>query len=86
MEMMACIVGMESISEPSDIHIISDSQYVIGCATLGWKRKKNKDLWERYDKIRNFHKNVTFEWTKGHADDPLNELCDKLAQDASKWA
>ena len=34
MEILACIVGMESIYEPEDITIITDSQYVIGCATL----------------------------------------------------
>ena len=84
MEMMACILGMEAIKEPSVINIITDSQYVIGCATKGWKRKKNVELWKRFDKAMNFHKEVTFTWTKGHADDKYNIRCDKLAVEASQ--
>ena len=84
MEILACIIGMESISEPEDIIIVTDSQYVIGCATLGWKRKKNVELWERFDKAISFHKSVKFEWVKGHSDDPYNIRCDKLAVKASQ--
>lgn len=83
MEMMACIVGLESISEPSQVKVISDSQYVIGCATLGWKRKKNVDLWERFDKAMSKHQ-VTFDWVKGHNTDKYNNECDKIAQEASR--
>ena len=32
----------------------------------------------------NFHKSVTFKWTKGHSDDPYNNRCDKLAVKASQ--
>ena len=84
MEILACIIGMESISEPEDITIITDSQYVIGCATLGWKRKKNIELWKRFDKAMNFHKSVKFEWVKGHSDNPYNIRCDKLAVKATQ--
>ena len=84
MEILACIIGMESISEPEDIIIVTDSQYVIGCATLGWKRKKNVELWERFDKAISFHKSVKFEWVKGHSDNPYNIRCDKLAVKASQ--
>lgn len=84
MEMMACIVGLEAINEPSVINIITDSQYVIGCAAKGWKRKKNIKLWKRFDKAINFHKEVFFTWTKGHASDQYNIRCDKLAVIASQ--
>lgn len=82
MELLACIIGLESISEPEDITVITDSSYLIGCASLGWKRKKNKELWNRYDRIANFHKTIIFKWTKGHASDPINNRCDKLAVSA----
>ena len=84
MEVTACIIGLESISEPEDITVITDSSYLLGCASLGWKRKKNTDLWERYDKIANFHKSISFQWTKGHADNEYNNKCDKLAVTASQ--
>ena len=84
MELMACIIGLESISEPEEINVITDSSYLIGCASLGWKRKKNIELWERYDKIAKFHKSIHFNWQKGHSDHEYNNRCDKLAVTASQ--
>lgn len=84
MEMMACIIALEAITEPSEVTIISDSQYVIGCASKGWKRKKNVALWKRFDKAMNFHTKVTFEWVKGHLDNLYNNRCDELAVKASQ--
>lgn len=84
MEQMAAIVALESISTPSVVTIISDSQYVVCTYTKNWKRKANLDLWKRFDAAIEFHTKVEFEWTKGHADDQYNKICDKLAQDASR--
>ena len=84
MEQMAAIVALESITIPSKITIISDSQYVVNTYTKNWKRKANLDLWERFDKAIEFHTKVEFLWTKGHADDQYNKICDKLAQEASR--
>ena len=55
MEMMACIIALESIKTPSEILIMSDSMYVIGTYTKNWRRKKNQKLWERFDKAIAFH-------------------------------
>lgn len=84
MEQMAAIVALESIKTPSEVTIISDSQYVVCTYTKNWKRKANLDLWKRFDKAIAFHTKVTFCWTKGHAEDQYNKICDKLAQEASK--
>lgn len=84
MEQMAAIVALESITTPSEVTIISDSQYVVCTYTKNWKRKANLDLWKRFDAAIAFHTKVEFEWTKGHADDQYNKICDKLAQEASK--
>lgn len=84
MEQMAAIVALESIKTPSEVTIISDSQYVICTYTKNWKRKVNLDLWERFDKAIAFHTKVNFEWVKGHADNQYNKICDRLAQEASK--
>ena len=84
MEQMAAIVALESITIPSKIALISDSQYVVNTYTKNWKRKANLDLWERFDKAIEFHTKVEFLWTKGHADDQYNKICDKLAQEASR--
>jgi ribonuclease HI len=40
MEIMAAIVGLRAVREPSIITLYSDSRYVIKTLTQGWKRMK----------------------------------------------
>lgn len=93
MELLAIIVGLESIKVPNaPVKIYSDSKYVIDSVTKGWlwgwikkdfKGKKNKDLWLRFVDIYYKHR-VSFQWVKGHAGIPENERCDQLAVDAAE--
>ena len=82
MELLAVIKGLEAIRwQGAEVEVWSDSQYVVNTSTQGWKRKKNGDLWERYDVLaRNF--SLKFHWLKGHAGHPENERCDRLAVEA----
>ncbi|AWB67835.1 ribonuclease HI [Saccharobesus litoralis] len=95
MELLAAIVGLESLTEPCDVTLTTDSQYVkngINQWIHGWKRKgwktadkkpvKNVDLWKRLDEAANKHK-VDWQWVKGHAGHAENERCDDLARDAA---
>lgn len=92
MELLAVIVALESLKIPgSNVTIYTDSRYVADAVTKGWvfdwvkkrfKDKKNPDLWLRFLELYKKH-NVKFVWVKGHADNPLNERCDKLAVAAS---
>ncbi len=89
MELKAVILALQAIKSPIDkLTIITDSMYVLGCATKGWKRKKNKGLWETFDssykRAKSFCPEINFEWTKGHEDNEFNNLCDKLAVSASQ--
>lgn len=84
MEQMAAIVALESISTPSEVIIISDSQYVVCTYTKNWKRKANLDLWKRFDAAIAFHTKVEFLWVKGHDKDEYNNIADKLASNASQ--
>lgn len=89
MELGAVIVGLRLIKNPIDsLTIITDSMYVIGCATKGWKRKKNVKLWEEFDKqferVKQLCPNVEFKHVKGHSGDKWNERADKLAVAASQ--
>ncbi len=79
MELLAVIKGLEAIRwEGAEVEVWSDSQYVVGTVTKGWKRKKNHDLWARYDELaRGFR--VQMHWLRGHAGHPENERCDRLA-------
>lgn len=95
MELGAVITGLRFIKKPIDsLTIVSDSMYVIGCATKGWKRKKNVKLWEEFDRqyarVSELCPNIVFEHVKGHQSNVnsiesyWNNYVDKLATTASK--
>ena len=91
MELLAVITGLESLKIPgSNVVVYTDSKYVADSVEKGWvfrwesktfKKKKNPDLWIRFLKAYRKH-NVRFVWIKGHASNPENELCDRLAVEA----
>jgi ribonuclease HI len=93
MELMAVIVGLESLKiKKSKVAVYTDSKYVADSVEKGWvfqweskafKKKKNADLWIRFLKIYRQH-DVRFVWIKGHANNTENEVCDRLAVEASK--
>ena len=54
----------------------------------GWKNSskklvKNKDLWEKLDKLCEAN-NVSWKWVKGHSTNEFNNLADELATKAIK--
>jgi len=93
MELLAVITGLEALKIPgSNVVVYTDSRYVADSVEKGWlfqweskafRKKKNPDLWTRFLKVYRKH-NVRFVWIKGHANNPENELCDKLAVEAYK--
>ncbi len=93
MELLAVICGLEALKKSgSNVVVYTDSKYVADAVEKGWvfqweskafKKKKNPDLWIRFLKIYRKHK-VRFVWIKGHNNNPENELCDRLAVEASK--
>ncbi len=79
MELLAVIKGLEAIRwKDATVEVWSDSQYVVNTVEKGWKRRKNHDLWARYDEISKGF-SISFHWIKGHAGHPENERCDRLA-------
>ncbi len=94
MELGAIIIGLRAIKKPIDsLTIVSDSQYCIGCAIKGWKRKKNIKLWEAFDKQYKITSKLCkfIEWahTRGHQTDDSeftkwNNYVDKLAVNETK--
>ena len=86
MELLAVIMGLEAILwDHATVEVWSDSTYVVkaieekwleGWVKTGFKKKKNRDLWERFLPLYRKHK-VTFHWLKGHAGHPENERCDR---------
>jgi ribonuclease HI len=91
MEMMAVIAGLEALTKPCQVKVITDSQYVMkgmqewlpGWKKRGWKTAgkqavKNVDLWQRMEKAAEQHI-LEWEWVRGHQGHPENERADQLA-------
>jgi ribonuclease HI len=72
-------LGIIQEDKKEQLKVITDSNYVIKCATKEWKRNKNLDLWEIYDKVSK-NVDISFVWVKGHSGDIHNEQVDKLAR------
>lgn len=92
MELMAAISGLETLAEPCDVTLYTDSQYVRqgitewlpGWVRRGWKTAggdpvKNRDLWERLHAAAGRHA-IDWKWVRGHSGDPDNERVDMLAR------
>lgn len=96
MELMGVICGLESLTQPSEVMIYSDSKYVVdafnhywvnnwqanGWLTAAKEPVKNIDLWKRLLAAKKPHK-CKFAWVKGHDGHPDNERCDYLASSSS---
>lgn len=102
MELTGPIKAMEYLLRKDikgiELHIISDSQYVINGASQHlptWKRQhkfhpksnalKNKELWMRIDNLSNQFK-TRWSWVRGHNGHRENEICDVLAKCGSRRA
>lgn len=94
MELMAVIMGLESIKAGQAVKVFSDSAYVVNAFNQnwieGWQRNNwqtsgksevlNKELWQR---LLSAMKPLTVEFVKvkGHSDNVYNNRCDALARE-----
>jgi len=96
MELMGAIAALEALSEPCEIVLHTDSQYVRQGITewmrnwikRGWKTAgggavKNQDLWQRLQMACERHQ-IDWRWVKGHSGHPENERVDALASAAAR--
>lgn len=92
MELLAVIEALQSLTQPVEAHVYTDSQYVqkgISEWIHNWKRRgwktsskepvKNEDLWRRLDALAVGHR-LEWRWVKGHSGHPDNERVDALAR------
>ena len=91
MELKAALEAINS--HPGPLLVVSDSTYVINCfrdrwyvrwQANGWRNAKkepvsNRDLWEPLVEAVVGRGDVQFEWVKGHSEDRLNDIVDRLA-------
>ena len=96
MELMGPIKALDALKQSCRVTLHSDSKYVVDAVEKGWARRwrdngwmrnkrqraVNPDLWEMLLDLCDKHE-VQFRWVRGHADDPDNERCDQLANQAA---
>ena len=78
MELTAVIEGLNALKRPSQVTVVSDSQYVIDIANRAKKSRKNADLWKRYFELAARHQ-IKWLYIEGHSGHPYNERCDRIA-------
>jgi ribonuclease HI len=97
MELRAVLEAVRA--HPGELHIRSDSTYVVNCfrdrwydgwLRRGWRNSQrqpvaNRDLWEPLlDLVLPRLDEIDFSWVKGHSGDPMNDLVDRLAVEAAR--
>ena len=94
MELTAVVRGLEALTRPANVELVTDSVYVGKGLTEwmakwkanGWRRRegqrwapvKNEDLWRELDRLIAQHK-LKYTAILGHNGHPENERCDELA-------
>ena len=78
-EIAAAAVGLESLRQPCQVNVFTDSRYVVETMNGRFRRKTNLPWWERLDRAAGPHK-VHWEWTRGHVGHLLQEAADKAAR------
>ncbi len=92
MELTAVIEGLKALKTPCDVTVTTDSRYVVDAFEKrwlvnwqknGWRSAskqpvKNIDLWQALLEAALPHR-VRWQWIRGHAGHPENELADSLA-------
>jgi len=98
MELTAAIEAVAAHEGP--LEVVSDSEYVVRCFQdkwwVGWRKRgwrnsrgdpvANQDLWKILvtEVVDQRGGDITFRWVKGHSGEPLNELVDRLANEAAR--
>ena len=94
MELTAAIMALNELTEPFEVELSTDSQYMVKGITEwmpGWLRKnwvnsqkkpvKNKELWQELLRLDERHR-IDWIWVRGHAGHTQNERADWLANEA----
>ncbi|WP_243027776.1 ribonuclease HI [Thermus albus] len=87
MELTALLEGLRALKEPCEVHLFSDSQYLVKALSewlprwqgKGFRGVKNQDLWEAIGEELKRHQ-VVPHWVRGHNGHPENERVDQEAR------
>ena len=95
MELKAVIEALKYFTSKANLKLHTDSKYVKDGITTwinsweknNWKTAdkknvKNVDLWRKLKELTQSN-SIEWNWVKGHSEDPMNDLADKLAKRAT---
>ncbi|MDJ0933544.1 ribonuclease HI [Breoghania sp.] len=91
MELTAVIAGLERLTNPAPVIVVSDSRYLIdgtsrwmtGWIDRHWKNVENDDLWRKIETLKERY-DIDWRWIAGHSGHRFNERADRLAAMASQ--
>jgi ribonuclease HI len=78
-EIAAATVGLNKLSEPCKVRVLTDSRYVVETMTGNFRKKTNLEWWAKLDKAAQKHQ-IKWEWVKGHAGHEIQEIADQTAR------
>jgi ribonuclease HI len=78
-EIVAAAIGLESLKQPCDVTLHTDSRYVVETMSGRFRRKTNLEWWQRLDRAASRH-TVQWKWTRGHAGHLVQETADSAAR------
>lgn len=79
-ELTAIMEGLAAVKKPSlPVRLFTDSAYAVGLLVNNWKAKKNVALVAKIKNQMLKFKDLKIIKVRGHADDDLNNLADRLA-------
>ncbi|MDQ3130326.1 MAG: ribonuclease HI [Acidobacteriota bacterium] len=78
-EIAAATIGLNNLTEPCKVRVLSDSRYVVETMTGKFRKKTNHEWWEKLDKAAAKH-TIEWQWVKGHAGHEVQEIVDTLAR------
>jgi ribonuclease HI len=78
-EIAAATVGLNKLSEPCKVRVLTDSRYVVETMTGNFRKKTNLEWWAKLDKAAQKHQ-IKWEWIKGHAGHEIQEIADQTAR------
>ena len=78
-EVAAATLGLQSLREPCDVHLFTDSRYVVETMSGRFRRKANHEWWDKLDQAARKHR-VKWEWTRGHSGHLIQEATDRAAR------
>lgn len=81
MEITAALEGFRRLTRPCRVTVVSDSQYLVKCASGEWARRANTELWDALMEAVKPH-DVVWQWVKGHNGHFWNERADTMANRA----